>query len=154
MHTNSSTTNSQSQTTAQQQQQQQSTPAPSPHSQSSSNQTSPQSQQSASQVDRHAHTNNDFLRHQPPPPTFRPAPEFHPPFFTNGNGLFRPGFPGYQHPAHHHPPVLSHSALNPTSVQNGKLSMYRCHISYLLLVNIKNIAFVCCKFVVCIFRER
>ncbi|XP_078317120.1 nucleolar protein 4-like isoform X2 [Crassostrea virginica] len=122
MHTNSSTTNSQSQTTAQQQQQQQSTPAPSPHSQSSSNQTSPQSQQSASQVDRHAHTNNDFLRHQPPPPTFRPAPEFHPPFFTNGNGLFRPGFPGYQHPAHHHPPVLSHSALNPTSVQNGKLS--------------------------------
>lgn len=121
MHTNSSTTNSQSQTTAQQQQQQ-STPAPSPHSQSSSNQTSPQSQQSASQVDRHAHTNNDFLRHQPPPPTFRPAPEFHPPFFTNGNGLFRPGFPGYQHPAHHHPPVLSHGALNPTSVQNGKLS--------------------------------
>eukprot|EP00105_Crassostrea_gigas_P024098 XP_011444231.1 PREDICTED: nucleolar protein 4 isoform X3 [Crassostrea gigas] len=118
MHTNSSTTNSQSQTTAQQQQQQ-STPAPSPHSQSSSNQTSPQSQQSASQVDRHAHTNNDFLRHQPPPPTFRPAPEFHPPFFTNGNGLFRPGFPGYQHPAHHHPPVLSHGALNPTSVQNG-----------------------------------
>lgn len=121
MHTNSSTTNSQSQTTAQQQQQQ-STPAPSPHSQSSSNQTSPQFQQSASQVDRHAHTNNDFLRHQPPPPTFRPAPEFHPPFFTNGNGLFRPGFPGYQHPAHHHPPVLSHGALNPTSVQNGKLS--------------------------------
>ncbi|XP_052687775.1 nucleolar protein 4-like isoform X5 [Crassostrea angulata] len=58
----------------------------------------------------------------PPPPTFRPAPEFHPPFFTNGNGLFRPGFPGYQHPAHHHPPVLSHGALNPTSVQNGKLS--------------------------------
>ncbi|XP_048759967.1 nucleolar protein 4-like isoform X2 [Ostrea edulis] len=120
MNPNSSTTNSQSQATPQQQQQ--STPAPSPHSQSSSNQTSPQSQQSASQVDRHAHTNNDFLRHQPPPPAFRPAPEFHPPFFTNGNGLFRPGFPGYQHPAHHHPPVLSHSALNPTSVQNGKLS--------------------------------
>ncbi|XP_062574974.1 nucleolar protein 4-like isoform X2 [Saccostrea cucullata] len=120
MQHNSSTTNSQSQTTAQPQQQ--STPAPSPHSQSSSNQTSPQSQQSASQVDRHAHTNNDFLRHQPPPPAFRPAPEFHPPFFTNGNGLFRPGFPGYQHPAHHHPPVLSHGSLNPPSVQNGKLS--------------------------------
>lgn len=134
MHTNSSTTNSQSQTTAQQQQQQ-STPAPSPHSQSSSNQTSPQSQQSASQVDRHAHVNNnDFLRHQPPPPTFRPAPEFHPPFFTNGNGLFRPGFPGYQHPAHHHPPVLSHGALNPTSVQNGKLSMYRCNILLLFFL--------------------
>ncbi|KAK3091901.1 hypothetical protein FSP39_023561 [Pinctada imbricata] len=99
----------------------QSTPSPKP--QPTSSQTSPQSQSSTvPQVDRHAPSSNDFLRHQPPPPAFRPPPEFHPNFFTNGNGLFRPGFPsGYQHPAHHHPPVLSHSPMAPSSVQNGKL---------------------------------
>ena len=101
----------------------QSTPSPKP--QPTASQTSPQT--SATQVDRHAPSSNDFLRHQPPPPAaFRPPPEFHPNFFTNGNSLFRPGFPsGYQHPAHHHPPVLSHSPLAPSSVQNGKLCRYR-----------------------------
>lgn len=74
-----------------------------------------------SHVDRHTPVSvstTDFIRHPPPPTAFRPPPEF-PPFFTNGNGLFRPGFPGYQHPAHHHPPVL-HSPIQPTSLQNGK----------------------------------
>ncbi|KAK3786921.1 hypothetical protein RRG08_037386 [Elysia crispata] len=62
-------------------------------------------------------TGTDFLRHTAPPPAFRPAPDFTPPFFTNGHGaaaaaaLFRPGFPGYQHPAHHHPSVLSHAQI-------------------------------------------
>lgn len=75
---------------------------------------------SLSHVDRHTPvtvSTADFIRH-PPPTAFRPPPEF-PPFFTNGNGLFRPGFPGYQHPAHHHPPVL-HSPIQPTSLQNGE----------------------------------
>lgn len=64
----------------------------------------------------------DFLRHQPPPPAaFRAAPEFHAPFFANGNGLFRPGFAAYQHPAHHHPApaVLQHPPLSGTAVTNG-----------------------------------
>ncbi|XP_041358922.1 nucleolar protein 4-like isoform X2 [Gigantopelta aegis] len=81
--------------------------------------TTPSSIQSQpAQVDRHVPT-NDFLRHQIPPPAFRPPPEFHPPFFANGNGLFRPGFPNYQHPAHHHPPVIQHP-LQTNSVQNGE----------------------------------
>lgn len=74
---------------------------------------------SLSHVDRHTPvtvSTADFIRH-PPPTAFRPPPEF-PPFFTNGNGLFRPGFPSYQHPAHHHPSVL-HSPIQPTSLQNG-----------------------------------
>ena len=63
---------------------------------------------------------NEFIRHQPPPPAFRPLPEFHPRFFTNGNGLFRPGSPsGYQHPVHHHLQVL-HSPIQPAALQNGK----------------------------------
>ncbi|GFR94615.1 nucleolar protein 4 [Elysia marginata] len=59
----------------------------------------------------------DFLRHTAPPPAFRPAPDFTPSFFTNGHGaaaaaaLFRPGFPGYQHPAHHHASVLTHAQI-------------------------------------------
>lgn len=60
---------------------------------------------------------SDFIRHQLPSVAFRPPPEF-PPFFTNGNGLFRPSFPCYQHPAHHHPPVI-HSPVQPASLQNG-----------------------------------
>lgn len=65
---------------------------------------------------------SDLLRHQPPPPTFRGAQDFHAPFFTNGNGLFRPGgFGAYQHPAHHHPApaVLQHPTLSGTTVNNG-----------------------------------
>ncbi|KAK7101044.1 hypothetical protein V1264_023890 [Littorina saxatilis] len=66
---------------------------------------------------------SDFLRHQPPPPAFRAAPDFHTPFFANGNGLFRPGgFSAYQHPAHHHPTpaVLQHPpSLTGSTVTNG-----------------------------------
>lgn len=75
---------------------------------------------SVSHVDRHTPVtaaSSDFIRHPPPPTAFRPPHDF-PPFFTNGNGLFRPGFPGYQHPAHHHPSVL-HSPIQPSSLQNG-----------------------------------
>ncbi|WAR22781.1 NOL4L-like protein [Mya arenaria] len=78
------------------------------------------SSSTASHVDRHtpvSAASSDFIRHPPPPTAFRPPPDF-PPFFTNGNGLFRPGFPGYQHPAHHHPSVL-HSPIQPTGLQNG-----------------------------------
>ncbi|XP_059149477.1 nucleolar protein 4-like [Physella acuta] len=66
--------------------------------------------------------NTDFLRHQPPPPTFRPAPDFPPSFFTNGHGgaLFRPGFPSYQHPAHHHPSVLPHAPISTNATTNGE----------------------------------
>ncbi|KAH9519373.1 Nucleolar protein 4, partial [Bulinus truncatus] len=65
----------------------------------------------------------DFLRHQPPPPTFRPAPDFTPSFFTNGHGaaaLFRPGFPNHQHPAHHHPTVLPHASVTANNTSNGE----------------------------------
>lgn len=81
-----------------------------------------------SHVDRHTPVSvstTDFIRHPPPPGAFRPPPEF-PPFFTNGNGMFRPGFPGYQHPAHHHPPVL-HS---PASLQNGELFTSKFFVIY------------------------
>ena len=73
----------------------------------------------------------DFLRHTAPPPAFRPAPDFTPPFFTNGHGaaaaaaLFRPGFPGYQHPAHHHPSVLSHAQITANNGSaNGEFGKY------------------------------
>lgn len=73
----------------------------------------------AAHVDRHtpvsAASATDFIRHQAPTAAFRPPPDF-PPFFTNGNGIFRPGFPTY--PAHHHPSVL-HSPIQPSSLQNG-----------------------------------
>ncbi|XP_046357894.1 nucleolar protein 4-like isoform X3 [Haliotis rufescens] len=96
---------------------------PSPQSsqpQVTSQPNTPNNQSQAAQIDRHVPASNDFLRHQPPPPAFRAPPEFHPPFFTNGNGLFRPGFPaGYQHPAHHHPPVIQHS-IQTNAVQNGE----------------------------------
>ncbi|XP_013413219.1 nucleolar protein 4 isoform X2 [Lingula anatina] len=60
----------------------------------------------------------DFLRHSPLA-GFRPPHELPQPFFANGNGLFRPAFPpAYQHPAHHHPPVIQHPQLA-NSVQNG-----------------------------------
>lgn len=80
---------------------------------------SSQPQSQTASIDRSAPpTGNDFIRHQPP--TFRPPPEFHPPFFTNSNGIFRPGFTtSYQHPAHHHPPVIQHTPLQHNSVQNG-----------------------------------
>lgn len=79
-----------------------------------------------SHVDRHTPVNvstPEFIRHTPTA-AFRPPPEF-PPFFSNGNGLFRPGFPGYQHPAHHHPSVL-HSPIQPATLQNGKASRGKC----------------------------
>ena len=52
------------------------------------------------------------------PTAFRPPHELTSPLtFSGTNGLFRPGFPSsYQHPAHHHSPVLQHSSL----LQNGK----------------------------------
>ncbi|BFY99918.1 hypothetical protein BsWGS_02959 [Bradybaena similaris] len=67
-------------------------------------------------------TATDFLRNQPPPPTFRSAPEFTQSFFTNGHGaaLFRPGFPSYQHPAHHHPPMLPHAPITANATTNGE----------------------------------
>ncbi|CAG5117554.1 unnamed protein product, partial [Candidula unifasciata] len=67
-------------------------------------------------------TATDFLRNQPPPPTFRGAPEFTQSFFTNGHGaaLFRPGFPSYQHPAHHHPPMLPHGPITANATTNGE----------------------------------
>ncbi|KAL4235645.1 Nucleolar protein 4 [Mactra antiquata] len=89
------------------------------HSRESSQSAITSTASTLSHVDRHTPVSvstSDFIRHPPPPGAFRPPPEF-PPFFTNGNGLFRPGFPSYQHPAHHHPPVL-HS---PVSLQNGEL---------------------------------
>ncbi|XP_076441025.1 nucleolar protein 4-like [Babylonia areolata] len=65
----------------------------------------------------------DFLRHQPPPPAFRAAPDFPAPFFANGNGLFRPGaFGAFQHPAHHHPApgvLQPPPALSGSTVSNG-----------------------------------
>ena len=102
--------------------QKQTTPPPpsTPTAQVAHSRSSPAPQPSTPQVDRHSQSSSDFLRHQPPPPAFRPPPEFHSPFFPNGNGLFRPGFPpAYQHPAHHHPTVLSHSPITQNSVQNG-----------------------------------
>ncbi|VDI43091.1 Hypothetical predicted protein [Mytilus galloprovincialis] len=121
----SSTTN-QSQTSTPQStpsSQKQTTPPPPapPAVQVAHSRSSPAPQPSATpQAERHSQSNSDFLRHQPPPPAFRPPPEFHSPFFPNGNGLFRPGFPPtYQHPAHHHPTVLSHSSITANSVQNG-----------------------------------
>lgn len=100
---------------------------PSPQSsqpQVTSQPNTPNNQSQAAQIDRHVPASNDFLRHQPPPPAFRAPPEFHPPFFTNGNGLFRPGFPaGYQHPAHHHPPVIQHS-IQTNAVQNGEFGKF------------------------------
>ncbi|KAK3576309.1 hypothetical protein CHS0354_033999 [Potamilus streckersoni] len=96
------------------------TMAPSPPPSSQPAPTQPTQNNSAPSIDRHTPASTDFLRHQAPPPAFRPPPEFHAPFFPNGNGLFRPGFPpGYQHPAHHHPPVLQHSPIQPATVQNG-----------------------------------
>ncbi|XP_064605935.1 nucleolar protein 4-like [Liolophura sinensis] len=78
-----------------------------------------QSQPAAEPIDRPIPPVTDFLRHTPA--TFRPPHDFHPPFFANGNGLFRPGFPtGYQPPAHHHPQLLQHQTLQHTQVQNGK----------------------------------
>lgn len=82
--------------------------------------TQPSTTPTPSHVDRHTPVSvqsaTDFIRHHTPA-AFRPPPEF-PPFFTNGNGLFRPGFPAYQHPAHHHPSVL-HSPIQQASLQNG-----------------------------------
>lgn len=121
----SSSSQSQSQTPTQQSTpttQKQTTPPPpsTPAAQVAHSRSSPAPQPSTPQVDRHSQSSGDFLRHQPPPPAFRPPPEFHSPFFPNGNGLFRPGFPpAYQHPAHHHPTVLSHSPITQNSVQNG-----------------------------------
>ncbi|XP_005112657.2 nucleolar protein 4-like [Aplysia californica] len=65
-------------------------------------------------------TATEFLRHQAPPPAFRPAPDFTPSFFTNGHGtaLFRPGFPSY--PAHHHPSVLPHAPITASTTTNGE----------------------------------
>ncbi|CAH1772541.1 unnamed protein product [Owenia fusiformis] len=64
----------------------------------------------------------DYMRHTgaAAPTAFRPPHEIHNPFLTNGNGLFRPGFPGagFQHQAHHHPPVMQHSTIA-TQLQNG-----------------------------------
>lgn len=96
----------------------------SPKSQPPSSRSSPLSQALPNNTERHTPAVNEFLRHQPPP-AFRPPHEFHPTFFPNGNGLFRPGFPpGYQHPAHHHPTVIQHSPVAPTSVQNGEFGKY------------------------------
>lgn len=61
----------------------------------------------------------DFLRH-PGLTSFRPPHELPQPFFANGNGLFRPGFPpAYQHPAHHHAPVIQHTTVATNAMQNG-----------------------------------
>lgn len=67
----------------------------------------------------------DFLRSQPPPATFRGAPEFTPSFFTNGQGagLFRPGFPSFQHSAHH-PSMLSHAPISSNATTNGEFGEY------------------------------
>ncbi|ESO94452.1 hypothetical protein LOTGIDRAFT_232295 [Lottia gigantea] len=92
----------------------------SPKSNSNTNGNSGNSNsQAQSQIDRHVPASNDFIR-QAPPPAFRAAPEFPSPFFANGNGLFRPGFPGYQHPAHQHHTVLQHPVLQSSTVQNGE----------------------------------
>lgn len=107
----------------------QTTPPPAPSTiQATQNRSSPAPQPTSTpQTDRHSTSGSDFLRHQPPPPAFRAPPEFHSPFFPNGNGLFRPGFPPtYQHPAHHHPTVLSHSPITQTSVQNGEHYLNFC----------------------------
>ena len=102
-----------------------------------------------SHVDRHTPVNvstADFIRHAPPA-AFRPPPDF-PPFFTNGNGLFRPGFPGYQHPAHHHPSVL-HSPIQPSSLQNGKASKGKWSLRVVWLVVSLKLKIV--KLKVCVF---
>ncbi|XP_014768873.2 nucleolar protein 4-like [Octopus bimaculoides] len=93
------------------------------HQLSSANQAQSQSQTGSHDRSVVSSTGNDFIRHQPP--TFRPPPEFHPPFFPNSNGIFRPGFTtGYQHPAHHHPPVIQHTPIQHNSVQNGKWRLF------------------------------
>ncbi|CAG5136674.1 unnamed protein product, partial [Candidula unifasciata] len=63
----------------------------------------------------------DFMRHQPPAATFRPAQEFTQSFFTNGHGaaLFRPGFSSYQQPAHYHPTLLPHATITANATTNG-----------------------------------
>lgn len=63
----------------------------------------------------------DYLRHLAPQATaFRPPHELPSPFFANNTGVFRPAFPNsFQHPAHHHPPVLPHNPLT-SQIQNGK----------------------------------
>ncbi|XP_013089197.1 nucleolar protein 4-like isoform X2 [Biomphalaria glabrata] len=81
------------------------------------------SQSSPRSINCSVTASTDFLRHQPPPPTFRPAPDFTPSFFTNGHGtaaLFRPGFPNHQHPAHHHPTVLPHASVASNTTSNGE----------------------------------
>ncbi|XP_064624479.1 nucleolar protein 4-like isoform X2 [Lineus longissimus] len=85
-------------------------PSPSPHSQSSTPQPAP--------IERPAISTADFVRAHAPPTAFRPPHELPQPFFTNGNGLFRPGFAGYQHPAHHHPPAVVQPSQISSHVQN------------------------------------
>lgn len=115
----------------------QTTPPPTSTIQATQSRSSPAPQPTSTpQTDRHSTSSSDFLRHQPPPPAFRAPPEFHSPFFPNGNGLFRPGFPPtYQHPAHHHPTVLSHSPITQSSVQNGEYWFF--YLILALLTKIK-----------------
>lgn len=93
------------------------------------------SQSSPRSINCSVTASTDFLRHQPPPPTFRPAPDFTPSFFTNGHGtaaLFRPGFPNHQHPAHHHPTVLPHASVASNTTSNGEFGEWSVIKTYFL----------------------
>jgi hypothetical protein len=106
-------------------------PQPSPQSQQHSPQTSSSPSSSASTTNATTQQTPphleralgagaaDYLRHAGvPPSSFRPPHELPSPFFANSNGIFRPGFPTYQPPAHHHPPVIQHTQMA-TQLQNG-----------------------------------
>lgn len=77
-------------------------------------------------LDQRASLTSEYLRHATTTPTtaFRQPHELPSPFFTNSNGIFRPGFPStYQHPAHQHPPVIQHTPMTNT-LQNGTYGTY------------------------------
>ncbi|XP_074640451.1 nucleolar protein 4-like isoform X2 [Tubulanus polymorphus] len=87
-----------------------SSPASASTQQNLNTSTSQQTSQTTVQPAAEKQTTSEFARHAPPT-AFRPPHELAQAFtFANGNGLFRPGFPAFQHPAHNHP-LLQQSAL-------------------------------------------
>ena len=103
---------------------------PSPSSQRNSPQTSSSSTSSSGTMSSSSSSSSaaerptpasEYLHNSSSPAGFRPPHELPSPFFSNSNGIFRPGFPTYQPPAHHHPPVVhaAAAAAAANSMHNG-----------------------------------